>query len=292
MSLKHLRTLVAISEHRTFSRAADKICLTHAAVSQHMTALEREMGVPLFDRSRRTPELNATGRALVERARDLIRTYDTLIPSILGKETLSGDFTLGAVPTTINGLAPKGINALKLACPHLRLSLSPGLTRPLLVAVERHQADAALVTRPRSLPPWLTFRKLATESLMLIVSHEVEGTDPQELLSTRPFIRFNRDAVVGAEIERWVRARDIQVTEAMELETLDAISAMVHANLGVSIVPKPCVLPENPLPLRWLALEENAPSRELGLAFRGDTTKQLVIEEVYQAFQGSMGGQA
>ena len=284
MSLKHLRTLIAVAEHRTFGAAAEEICLTHAAVSQHMRALEDEMGVALFDRSKRTPELNATGLALVARARELVREYDTLIPSILGTETLSGDFTLGAVPTTISGLAPKGINELKARCPNLRLLLRPGLTRPLLTALERHQVDAALVTKPQALPAWLTFRTLASEPLMLIVSEQVAGDDPVALLQSRPFIRFNRDAIVGPQIEAWIQAHDVRVTEAMELETLDAIAAMVHADIGVSIVPRTCVLPENPLPLRWVALEDPSPSRALGLAYRSDTTKSLVIDEVFASF--------
>lgn len=290
MSLKHLRTLIAVAEHRTFGAAAQQICLTHAAVSQHMRALEDQMGVALFDRSKRTPELNATGLALVARARDLVRDYDNLIPSILGTETLRGDFTLGAVPTTISGLAPKGINGLKARCPNLRLLLRPGLTRPLLTALERHQMDAALVTRPQALPAWLTFRPIAREPLMLIVSRQGAGDDPFELLRTRPFIRFNRDAIVGAQIEEWIQAHDVRVTEAMELETLDAIAAMVHADIGVSIVPRTCVLPEHPLPLRWVPLEDPSPYRELGLAHRTDTTKSLVMDEVYASFQAAAGG--
>lgn len=289
MSLKHLRTLVAIAEHRTFSRAAEHICLTHAAVSQHMSALEHDMGVSLFDRSKRTPELNATGQALVARARNLIRDYDDLIPSILGQANLSGEFTLGAVPTTLSGLVPKAILALRSACPDLRLILRPGLTRPLLAAVERHQIDAALITRPPTMPPWLGFRDIATEPLMLVVAAHVTGDDPVDILQRRPFIRFNRDAIVGTQIEQWIQTHDVRVTEAMELETLDAIAAMVHADIGVSIVPRPCVLPAHAPHLRWLALDDPTPARRLGLAHRTETPKSLVINEVAAALLRATG---
>ena len=59
---------------------------------------------------------------------------------------------------------------------------------------------------------------------------------------------------------------------------------MVHADIGVSIVPRPCVMPQNHLPLRWLPLATDNPERELGLAYRTDTPKSVVIDEVHAAF--------
>ncbi|MEO1140012.1 MAG: LysR family transcriptional regulator [Pseudomonadota bacterium] len=283
MSLKHLRTLVAVADHRTFSDAADAIHLTHAAVSQQMRALEDELSVTLFDRSTRTPTLTPTGRALVEKARDLLRDYQNLLPSILDPKTLSGEFVLGAVPTTLTGLAPRAISVLNKSCPNLRLRIRPGLTQPLLTALERHDLDAAVVTRPTLLPAMLDFRPIAQEALMLIASEETDSDDPVHLLRTQPFIRFNREAVVGTQIEAWVQAQGVRVNETMELDNLAAITSMVYANLGVSIVPHGCVAPFNPLPLRWLDLGPEPPSRTLGLAFHKDTTKTGIIDEVLAA---------
>lgn len=290
MSLKHLRTLVAVAEHRTFSEAADAVCLTHAAVSQQMRALETELQLSLFDRSTRTPMLNATGRALVEKAREVLRSYDNMVPSILDATSLSGEVRLGAVPTTLTGLMPQAMSTLKRTCPALRLSIRPGLTGPLTSALERDQLDAAVMSKPVIVPDNLEFRLLAQEPLCLIAAADTPSEDVFELLSTRAFIRFNRDAVVGTQIESWIQSHRLRVRETMELDNLDAIASMVHADLGVSIVPASCVVPANALPLKWIALGSSGPVRELGLAYKTDTPKARILAEVERALTDAATG--
>ena len=53
MSLRALRTLIAIAQHGSFARAADTVHLTQSAVSLHIKSLEEEINASLFDRSRR-----------------------------------------------------------------------------------------------------------------------------------------------------------------------------------------------------------------------------------------------
>ncbi|MCL3882962.1 LysR family transcriptional regulator [Marivita sp. GX14005] len=283
MSIRLLKTLIAVADHKTFSEAADAVFITHAAVSQQMRTLEGELGLDLFDRSHRTPELTPVGRAITEKARKLVRDYDNLVPSVLGDEGFSGEVTLGAVPTTMTGLAPRAMSILRATYADLRIRIHPALTGALLADIDRGQLDLAIVTRPVLMPPGMGFLDIAEEPLHLIASRELPDDDPIAILQTQPFIRFNRDAVVGTLIETWLQARDIRVSETMELENLEAIASMVHANLGVSIVPRACVVNDYALPVKRLPLPDGAPSRRLGLVFRKNHPKQRVIEEIHNA---------
>jgi DNA-binding transcriptional LysR family regulator len=283
MSIRLLKTLVAVADHKTFSAAADAVFITHAAVSQQMRTLEADLGIALFDRSHRTPELTPLGRAVVARARTLVMDYDNLVPSVLGDDGLTGDVVLGAVPTTMIALAPKSMSILRARFPDLRVRITPALTAVLLSGLERGTYDVAIVTKPVLMPLGLEFLDIAEEPLQLITGSEITETNPRKILETQPFIRFNRDAVAGTLIETWLQENNIRVREAMELENLEAISSMVHANLGVSIVPRPCVTSAYAIPLNHVPLGSNPPTRILGLAYRKEHPKQRVIEEIHAA---------
>lgn len=284
MTIRLLKTLIAVADHKTFGVAADAVFITHAAVSQQMRALEEDLGLVLFDRSRRTPELSPIGRSVVARARKIVQDYDNLVPSVLGDDGFEGEVVLGTVPTTLTGLTPMAMSILRRKYESLRLRIFPALTSALLTGIERGNLDVALVSKPVILPIGMRFLDIAQERLHLVISTEISEIDPIQILQKHPFIRFNRDAVVGTLIETWIQNSGARVTETMELENLEAISSMVHANLGVSIVPAPCVPNPCALPLRWLPLGEDAPMRTLGLAFGKDNPKIRVIEEIHKAF--------
>lgn len=78
MSIRYLKTLLAIAEKGSFAAAARTVNLTQSAVSMQMKALEDDLGLSLFDRSRRPPVLTEAGKALVPRARQIVVSYENL----------------------------------------------------------------------------------------------------------------------------------------------------------------------------------------------------------------------
>ncbi len=283
MTIRQLRTLVAIADTKTFGAAANVRHVTHAAISQQMQALETQLDIQLFDRRTRTPELTPVAHLIVAKARTLVEEYDNLVPSALGDGGLSGIITLGALRTTLTGLTPKAMASLKSRYPEIGLHIRPGLTGALLAEIERGRLDAAIAIKPNLMPAGLTFRELAQEPMQLIASVDETEVDPVVLLKSRPFIRYDRNAVAGTLIDNWLMSKRIQVAETMELDSPEAIVSMVHARLGVSIVPDLAVKPFDTVEVKRIGLGKDAPIRTLGLAYRDNQVKERALDELFDA---------
>ena len=76
MELEKLRIFLAVAECRSFSLGAKRLYISHSTVSRRVSALERELGVKLFDRGGRTQTLTEAGRVLEAEAVRLIRIAD------------------------------------------------------------------------------------------------------------------------------------------------------------------------------------------------------------------------
>lgn len=283
MSIRALRTLLAVHKHGSFRAAAEAEHLTPSAVSLQMRHLEEGLDLNLFERVQRTPQLTATGLALVAEAEAVLTAYDTLADRVSPKDELSGELILGAVPTTLTGLVPLALSELRDRHPGIRVRIVPGLSNQLLSQLDRGQIHAAVISRPDVLSKPMQFSWLADEELVLLVCPNTEDLPPADLLRSRPFIRFNRDAVVGKQIETWLQTNDLRVNDVMELEGLEAISSMVAADLGISIVPHRCVRENDRLPLKTLSLGEGSPRRVLGLVSRQGASRANLVGAIETA---------
>ncbi|MFN3208177.1 MAG: LysR family transcriptional regulator [Roseovarius sp.] len=281
MSITLFKTLIAVAEEGSFNAAADRVCVTHAAVGQQMKRLEDRLGVALFDRSQKSPRLNQLGRAMVPKAKDVVAAYETILDDLTGDPGLIGDIVLGAVPSTLRGLVPKAMKGLTGQYPALRIRVVPGLSPALQEMVETGTIDAALVSEPARTPATMTWTPFAIEKLVLLTSVEVTETDPVRILSTKPFIRHSAQSAIGTMAEDWLARRKLKVRDMMEMSSLDTIASMVAHDLGVSIGPDFCV--PDPIfgSLRKLSLGPSAPSRTLGILSRADCSKYRLIDRFH-----------
>lgn len=279
MSIRALRTLLAIERHGSFAAAGKAVGLSTSAVSLQVRDLEQRMSTRLFDRIGRAPRLTAAGHAAVVRAREIVRLYDELPGALAAGGAIAGTLMLGAIPTTLTGFLPEALARLSKRHPRLRVRIVAGLSAELAAGVERGELDAALTTEPMErLPPDMSWTEVAREKLAVIAPPGARGRDDKALLESHPLIRFNRRAWAGRLIDAELRRRGIAVVEGMELDSLEAIARMVKRGLGASVVPaRLAALPEAK-GLRVVPFGKPPLTRTVGLVARPGSPRAPLIE--------------
>lgn len=110
-SIRILKNFLVIARHKSVAAAAKEISLTAAAAGQQLQILEAEIGVELFDRTKRSLTLNHHGRAMIEPIQEIVARYESLGSNF--KSDLSGTLVLGALVSTLMGAFGSTLNQIK-----------------------------------------------------------------------------------------------------------------------------------------------------------------------------------
>lgn len=286
--IKELKTLIAVAREGTFAAAGSKIGLTQAAVSAQMQRLEAELGVELFDRKGRSAQLNRMGHQVLLQGQELVRQFQNLGTTSAGLPA-SILITLGAIASVQRSFLPQALAQFHQRSPQCRTRVVPGLSMELVNQVDSGEIDLAAIIRPPfSLQSDLRWTTLAREPYRLIVPADMPGDDWAELLSSQPFIRYDRSSFGGRQVDRFLRETHIPLHEVCELDELDAIIKLVANGVGVALVPETTPHHEWPAGVRPIDLNQRTFHRDIGLVHRARRSLtepvklliQLITEQV------------
>src|SRR5580704_15026657 len=167
MELRHLQALTAVSDHGTFSAAAEHLNTVQSNISAHVARLERELGAPLFDRA--DGRLTQEGTVVVARARRILSELDALVSDVAAcKDEVAGTVRVGMIGTTARWLVPGLLDMARKRHPKLRLVVVEGNTTGLEPLLASGQLDLAVLHLPLTGRD-LVARLLFEEDLMLVV---------------------------------------------------------------------------------------------------------------------------
>lgn len=237
MSIRQYRALNAIGAYGSFARAADALNVTQSAISSQIVALETTLGVQLFDRNRRPPQLTAFGKVALRHAQTIVAQHDELLETLGAGRSSSAELRLGAIPTVLTTLLPRALILLRERHPELLVSVSSGLSGRLLDSVRSGEIDAALMHQPRTIGPDLEWREVTRQSIVVVAPPMSTATSLPELFAQTSYIRFNRSAWVAPLIEARLASLGLEPTPRAEIESIEAIHMLVSLNFGASILP-------------------------------------------------------
>ncbi|QWE12987.1 LysR family transcriptional regulator [Polynucleobacter sp. AP-Titi-500A-B4] len=289
-SIKTLKNFLAITRHKSVAAAAREIGLTAAAAGQQLQQLEKEIGLELFDRTKRSLTLNTHGRSLIEPIQEIVARYEALGSDL--KSDLSGTIVLGALVSTLMGAFGKTLNELKQSFPSLEVKLIAGLSSDFLDQVLEGSLDAAIVTEsPYALPQNVQWTELYKEPMILIspATASKRKSNVSYADSKLPFIRFERNTWTGHLVDQTIKANKLSIEEGMELNSVEAIIELVRQGLGYSIVPKLANISwGNDRQLNIQDLPGKTIYRKVGLLERKKHGRQNITLAIKQHFLSSL----
>src|SRR6516162_2209477 len=157
-SVRHLRHLVALHDHRHFGRAAEASHVTQSTLSASIKELESILQVTLVDRSKRRVVLTPVGIEAANRARKIVKEVEELVGfASASRDPLSGTLRMGTIPTIGPFLLPRVLPGIHQTYGRLKLYLVEDLTYRLISSLHRGELDVVLLALPRDCGPVETF---------------------------------------------------------------------------------------------------------------------------------------
>ena len=285
MDARQLRHFVAVAETLHFGRAAVKLGMTQPPLSQSILALERELGSPLFVRTKRSVALTPFGEHWLPH---VVKTLESL-SALAGmakrlQDGVAGELAISFVSTADYSILPSLVHRYASLFPDVAISLTEATSDVQIGALLEGKSHAGLVIPPPDglLPEPLSYCRLLSEPLVAAVPASwiegrrlplVRGRLPAEAAVAAPLIIFPRrsspafhDLVTGYYLKHGGRARIVQ--EAIQMQT---IISLVSAGMGIALVPR-SLRNLARTGVRYVDLAREAPTLETGVVWRRDDT--------------------
>ncbi|HWD51259.1 MAG TPA: LysR family transcriptional regulator [Acidimicrobiales bacterium] len=270
MELRHLQALVAISDHGTFSAAADHLGTVQSNVSSHVARLERELSAALIDRS--NGHFTQEGEAVLARARRILSELDALVSDVAAcKDEVTGTVKVGMIGTTARWLAPQLMALSADRHPNLALMIAEGITTGLESQLADGQLDLAVLNFPVHGKDLLS-KLLFEEDLVLVVpyDHPLAELDRKlvlEDLADLKLILPLPGTALRDELDAAMKPSGIELSASAQIDGLRLIATLTFEGYGPAILPATAI--PTYLRTRFRALTvEGLPRRRVGVAQR------------------------
>jgi LysR family transcriptional regulator, hydrogen peroxide-inducible genes activator len=149
MTITQLHYVLAVAEHKNFTKAAQKVFVTQPTLSMQIQKLEEELEVTIFDRTKKPIQLTEVGEKIVHQARNIVNESDR-IQDIVDQQKgfIGGVFRLGVIPTIMPTLLPMFLGSFIKKYPKVKLKIEELHTEAILEKLKEGHLDAAIAATP------------------------------------------------------------------------------------------------------------------------------------------------
>ncbi|MDD9890596.1 MAG: hydrogen peroxide-inducible genes activator [Gammaproteobacteria bacterium] len=273
-SFKQLRYICAVAEYKHFSKAAQACFVTQSTLSAAIQELESQLGVAIFERSKKSVLITPIGEQLLKQARLILGEVEDFVSlAKTQEEALAGDIRLGVIPTIAPFLLPHLLKELRSNYTKLKLFLKEDISAQLYQQLLQGQLDLIILAFPYPLPEMESTSLFKDEFLLCLPpGHQLEKSKQVKQAQLRG------ESLLLLEEGHCLRDHALEACKLEKAETalvyqgtsLHTLVQMVANGLGVTLLPaisiQADVLGDTHLQLKHFS-NENV-SREIGMAWR------------------------
>ena len=242
MNLFHLRYFVQLAHTRHYTRAAEQLCITQPSLSHAIAQLEKELGVPLFEKAGRNTNLTHFGEEFLACAENTLSTLDAGVEALQRSARGEGLIRLGLLRTLGVEYIPRLAADFLAAHPgrDIRFTFNTGVTQPLLDGLISRRFDLVFCSRP-PVDLGLTAIPVEKQDLVLITprNHPLASRHIVDLQDTLlyPYVYFAKGSGLRNVIEDLFAQIDGRPQIAYETEEDQVIAGLVAQGFGIAVVP-------------------------------------------------------
>ncbi len=242
MELRQLRYLIAITEHGSFSKAAEKVYVAQSALSHQLAQLERELGVKLLHRAHRGVELTEAGRVFLPHAVAILRQTEDARASVRSAPGQPvGKVVIGLPQSISNALALPLLQTVHRELPGVELEVTEELTGNLTDQLRSGELNLAVLFDDGYLSEF-AFQRVLSERLFLISLATAENRARQSISLRKalalPLVLPAGKHGVRPIIEGLARKRGYSAPNVIaDISSVSILRSTLLAGIGHTLLP-------------------------------------------------------
>lgn len=245
LDVRRLRLLRELALRGTIAAVAEAFAFTPSAVSQQLSVLEREAGVPLLERTGRRVTLTPAGQKLVLHADAVLERLEQAAAELVdARQGLAGPLRIGTFPTAARVILPAALTTLARRHPGLEPMVSEIDPAAVANALRAGELDVALIHDydfvPSSAEPGLTTQPLCSESMYLASASPGQASDVSAISYWKDasWITATPGTLCHAMTVRACQAAGFTPQVRHQVDEFATVLALVAAGQGVALVPQ------------------------------------------------------
>lgn len=289
MTLQQLQYIVALDTHRHFVRAAESCFVAQPTLTLQVKKLEEEIGLVIFDRKVQPLTPTPMGEQIIEKARQILRDVEGM-KQMLSKEreTISGSFKLGIIPTLAPYLLPLFLKSFSEANPDVHLEVKEMQTEQIVKGLSNGTVDLGILVTP--------LEEKSIREIVLFYEPFLVYANEKNQLSQKDLIQPEEITKEGLWLLSQGHCFRNQVLKicnqkvdssphtgfSFESGSIETLKNMVKSDLGYTLVPELSVnlVTDKPYIRKFT---EPQPVREVSLVVHNSFTKELLLIELRKA---------